>query len=209
MPLSFFYFDLGNVLLHFDHHRAARQMADVAGLDTEQVYELVFEGDLERRCELGELTAGELYEIFCEKTGTKPDFDELERAGSNIFELNMSILSVVGQLDAAGYRLGVLSNTSDSHWRFASDGRFGILNPALGMFDEHVLSYEVGAMKPDPQIFAAAADKAGVPVGEVFFTDDRPENVDGARNVGFDAVLYTTTPQLVRDLLARKVRFNG
>lgn len=205
MPPAFIYFDLGNVLLNFSHHRAAAQMAEVAGVDAEQVYKLVFEGDLERRSELGELNARELYDIFCQETGATPDFAELERAGSDIFELNQSMLPVIGHLDVASYRMGVLSNTSESHWNFVTAGRWGILNSA---FDVYALSYKIGAMKPDPAIYTAAAELAGVAPEEIFFTDDREENIAGARQAGYDAVQFTTPTALIRDLRERGVRFN-
>jgi putative hydrolase of the HAD superfamily len=62
---QFLYFDLGNVLLWFDHHLAARQMAAVAGVAEERVWRLVFEGELEQRYEAGEIGDREFYEIFC------------------------------------------------------------------------------------------------------------------------------------------------
>ena len=49
---------------------------------------------------------------------------------------------------------------------------------------------------------------AGVAPQDIFFTDDIPGHVEGARRAGFDAVQYTTTPQLVNDLHDRGVRFN-
>ncbi len=75
-------------------------------------------------------------------------------------------------------------------------------------FRSHILSFELGAMKPDPPIYQAAVEAAGIPAGEVFFTDDRPENVAGAKQVGIDAVLFTSPQQLIADLTHRGVRFN-
>ena len=46
---------------------------------------------------------------------------------------------------------------------------------------------------------------AGVAPEKIFFTDDTPGHVAGAQSVGFDAVLYTTTAQLVEDLRARGI----
>jgi hypothetical protein len=81
----FLYFDLGNVLLKFDHHRAARQMGEVAGVPEQQVWDLVFAGDLELRYEAGEVDDRQFFEIFCRETGTRPDYDALHLAGSEIF----------------------------------------------------------------------------------------------------------------------------
>lgn len=205
MP-SFFYFDMGNVLLNFSHERGARQMAELAGISPEAVWNLVFAGDdLEDRCERGDLDARGLYDIFCQQTKTQADFDLLERAGCDIFELNRQIIPVVAHLAAAGHRLGILSNTSASHWNFVTDGRYGLLP---GPFEQFVLSFEVRSMKPERKIYDIAIEKAGVPASEIFFCDDRPDNVAGALAAGLDAVQFHTARQLAEELHQRGVRTN-
>src|SRR5579863_1445860 len=113
MPPEFIYFDLGNVLLYFDHALGCRQMAAVAGLTEAQVREVVFDSGLELRYEAGELSSRQFYEEFCNRTGTRPDFDALAFAAGSIFAINASLMPVVAQLRAAGYRLGLLSNTCE------------------------------------------------------------------------------------------------
>jgi FMN phosphatase YigB (HAD superfamily) len=68
-----------------------------------------------------------------------------------------------------------------------------------------ILSYEVGSMKPDRAIYEAAIRRAGVAAHEVFFTDDRLENVEGALAAGIDAVQFVNADQLIADLQARGV----
>ena len=75
-------------------------------------------------------------------------------------------------------------------------------------FERAVLSYEVGVMKPDSAIFAAAADRAGVSAGDIFYADDLEANVVGARKSGFDAVQFTSVPALVDELWKRGLAFN-
>ncbi len=201
----FLYFDLGNVLLKFDHHLACRQMGEVSGAPAEKIWQLVFASDLEMRYEAGEIDDREFYEIFCKQTGTRPDFDALLFAGSAIFTPNTSIFPVVAALDAAGYRMGILSNTCPGHWSYCSQGRYGLIQLA---FDLYALSYELGACKPDAKIFEGAAKLAGLPPREIFFVDDIPGHVAAARKAGFDAVQYTSTPALVADLRQRGIAFN-
>ena len=133
-----------------------------------------------------------------------PDYHALRRAGSAFFELNVPIVPIVTQLAAARHRLGILSNTCESHWEYCHD-RFTILRD---LFDVCTLSYEVGALKPAAEIFHAAADAAEVAPSEIFFVDDRPEHVAGARDVGFDAVQFTTPARLATELRRRGVDFN-
>lgn len=205
MAPKFIYFDLGNVLLRFDRERQFRQMADVAGISPEKVREFFFDSGLYVAYETGDLTTQQVYDEFCSKAGVACDRAELERAANDIFWPNVPMIPVVGALWSAGYRLGILSNTCECHWRFVTDGRFGFLSR---YFEPAALSYEVGAMKPDPKIYAAAAEKAGVAPNEVFFTDDLQDNVEGALMAGFDAVLYAGTSGLVDQLRCRGIEFS-
>jgi len=201
---AFLYFDLGNVLLNFDHQRSSRQMAQVAGIAPERVWQVVFEGPLLVDFETGRIDARQFYELFCAETDTRPDFRALGEAASAIFDLNIAVLPILIQLEAAGKRLGVLSNTNPSHWNYCTR-HFGVVPDA---FDTVVLSYEVGVMKPDPTIFRVAAERAAVAPEAIFFVDDRQENVAGARACGFDAVLFTSARELASDLSVRGIRCN-
>jgi putative hydrolase of the HAD superfamily len=57
-------------------------------------------------------------------------------------------------------------------------------------FDEVLVSYEVGYTKPDPRIYELCLSRLGVPAPQALFVDDRPENVEGARRLGIETVLF-------------------
>lgn len=202
---KFIFFDLGNVLLFFDHRQAARQMAELTGCDAERIWNFVFKGGLNARLDAGEVTTEEFYDEFCCETGCRPDPKQLAEAASAIFQLNVPMNAVLAQLSAAGYRLGMLSNTCEMHWEYFASGRYRTIAEA---FETVVLSCRLKLMKPDAKIYFAAADAADVAPEDVFYVDDILPNVEGARAAGFDAVQYTTTPAFVTDLRRRGMRFN-
>jgi HAD superfamily hydrolase (TIGR01509 family) len=204
MSPKFLYFDLGKVLVDYDLNDMYRQMADVAGIATERVKEVLVDGGLQMRSERGEVTGRQFFDEFCARTGTRTDYHALEMAASDIFRLRPCILPIVAQLRQAGYRLGVLSNTCASHWEHCLR-RYCILREA---FEVYTLSYRVGHCKPEAAIFQTAAEQAGVEARSIFFTDDFPDHVRGARAAGFDAIPYTSTAELAAALRARGVRFN-
>jgi putative hydrolase of the HAD superfamily len=205
MPPRFLYFDFGEVLFRFSHPLAARQMAQVAGTDFHTVWNTVFAGDLELRFEAGDLTNDQFHEEFCRRTGTRPDRDALLEAGSAIFTPNLPMKAITAAVQAAGHRTGILSNTCDPHWQWCTGGRFGDF-PAG--FEITALSYQLGSVKPDPDIYLRAIELTGLAASEIFFVDDRPENVAGATAAGMDAVLYTTPAILAADLRRRGIGFN-
>lgn len=57
-------------------------------------------------------------------------------------------------------------------------------------FDAMVISWEVGAMKPEPEIYRIALERLGVGPEEALFVDDRAPNVAGAEAVGMRAMLF-------------------
>ncbi len=159
-------------------------------------------GSLNHKLDEGTLTAEEFYERLCAEFGRRPDYRKVCRAANDIFTPNEPALDLVEQLSAAGWRLGLLSNTSLLHWSYFTDGRYRTL-PHL--FECHTLSFRLKLMKPGLEIYRVAAETAGVRTDEVFYIDDIAANVEGARQAGFDAVLFTSVPQLMADLRERGI----
>lgn len=79
-------------------------------------------------------------------------------------------------------RVGCLSNTNALHWE-DFDRRWGLPNG----LDAQFLSFELGSVKPDREIFDRVADELAVPRNRIFFLDDNAINVDGAMAAGFRA----------------------
>jgi len=200
----FLYFDLGMVLVDFSVERMLRQMAEASGVSPEAVKEILFNDGLLNRFETGKVSSREFYELYCGRIGTRPDYETLCRAGSEIFSLNVPMLPIVAQLRQAGYRLGILSNTCECHWEYCFK-QYRIITEG---FHEHALSFRIGATKPDAAIFHAAAELAGCRPDEIFFVDDIPGHVEGAKSAGIDAVLYTSAAQVAEELRRRGLRFN-
>ncbi|GAA1481697.1 HAD-IA family hydrolase [Gordonia sinesedis] len=79
-----------------------------------------------------------------------------------------------------------------------------------GLVDSYALSYEVGAIKPDPRIFQAALDDLDVPAADALMVGDSEEADGGARDIGaaferVDDMPITDRP----DALLRAVRAHG
>jgi len=93
------------------------------------------------------------------------------------------------------YRTGLLSNVGKGglSLRF-SDAELQRL------FDEVVISADVGLMKPEAEIYELAAQRLGVLPAECVFIDDRQPYVDGARRAGMQAILYQNFDQLKANL---------
>ncbi len=202
MVPKFIYFDLGKVLLDFSFEQMCRQVGEAAGIEHEQVA-LALAGGMQADYETGKLDSRAFHDRFCRESGTRPGYEAFYRAFNEIFTPIVSMLPVVAQLYEAGYPLGILSNTCDGHWNHCIR-RYTVLRD---FFSVYSLSYEIGAMKPSAAIFCKAAELSGCRPEEVFYTDDIPGHIAGAKAAGFDAVVYESTPQLVEELRKREVEF--
>jgi 2-haloacid dehalogenase len=73
----------------------------------------------------------------------------------------------------------------------------------LGLFEDIIVSGEVGVAKPDPEIFEILRKRIGHDLGACIFIDDSAANIEAAGRAGLDTILFTDTGHLRRDLLVR------
>jgi len=100
-----------------------------------------------------------------------------------------------------GWDVTLLTNFHDETFRDALR-RYPFLSRPRGA----TVSAEIGVLKPDPAIYAHHANVFGLDPAATFFIDDSAANVAGAREAGWQAVLFTGPEQLREDLAARCVR---
>ena len=201
--IEFFYFDLGKVLLDFDHEIACRQLADILGTTPAIIRDDVFHSGEQWRYERGEITTLDLHRWLCNRYEVEAKLEDIVHAASSIFHPIDETIQIAEQLHAGGHRLGILSNTCDCHWEYCLDKPFPFL---VDLFPVHALSFRLGCMKPDPEIYKRAARLCDVSPENIFFVDDRKENVDGAACAGYDAVLYQSPSQLRQELTSRGIQ---
>ena len=153
---------------------------------------------LPKRYESGEVSSAEFFDATCRLLDMKVTYDQFAAVGGEIFSPEPLVPESLLASLRARHRMILLSNTNDMHFTIA-ERRY----PLLRHFDEYILSYKVGVMKPEPRIYRQAIAAAGCSAGECFFVDDLPENVEAARREGIDAALFTSLDQLRADLQAR------
>ncbi len=197
---DFVFLDMGNVLVSFDMPRAFRQMAEAGRCDAAAVRAAVVEGGLQESLERGRIDWSEFHAELARRTGCSADKAALAHAASDMFALNIEMLPVIAGLERTGCGIGILSNTCSPHWEHLLARGFAVLP---GNFREIVLSHEVRAIKPEPEIFATATRRAGVPPERIFFCDDVPAHVEAAQRAGWQAEVFTSAAALA-DALDRR-----
>lgn len=177
-------FDFGRVICDFDHGK----FVEFLKTHNAQVSSLA---DFYQKSQLLAYEAGQIStQQFINNVHSIIDAEvkesEVIDAWVNIFKPFPEMLSFMRILKTK-YRVFVLSNTNELHWRYIS-------NLLEGSSHAHDMlgSFQAGALKPDPKIFHSACERFKIQPAESVFIDDIAEYVDGARALGWHGIQHQT-----------------
>lgn len=196
-------FDLGNVLIDFDHRIAADKISKFAKKSAKEIFDLFFDSNITASFEEGKISPENFFRKVSSALNLNIAYEEFVPIWNEIFFLskkNKEVYNLASQLKDR-YKLALLSNINILHWEYVRD-RF----PIFDVFGNIVLSCEVGARKPDRLIYEKTLSLIGSFAGETFYTDDRSELVESAKSLGIKGAVFTDTKCLIKDLMAQGVR---
>jgi len=192
--------DLGNVILPFDYQTAVNKLELIEkGLEDKFLTYLKSNYELHRKNERGDITSGEFIRIMVRALDYKVSQEEFCNIYSKIFIVNEQLVSLLAELHKK-YTLILLSNTNKIH----RDYGWGDY-PFLKYFDKLILSYEVHAVKPEPEIYKAVEAYTQAPPEKHLFIDDIAEYAEAARKLGWDAIQYINFKKLEMELTKRNI----
>lgn len=91
-----------------------------------------------------------------------------------------------------GYQVYLLSNYGKTSFEAArKHGRLSF----LPLVDGGVISYEVKMVKPEPGIYQALLEKYNLKAEECVFLDDKAENIEAAKQLGFHGIVVESYEQ--------------
>lgn len=181
-PIDVVLFDLGGVLIEFGGIDAMRELA---GIDDEaELWRRWLECRWVRSFERGhcspiDFAHGVVDDWQLAITGN----EYLDSFNSWVRGPFAGAAELVAEV-ASAVTTGCLSNTNELHWEHQFQH-----NPMLASFSPSFLSYELGLVKPDAEIFEHVVAELGCDPSRVLFLDDNIINVDGARACGLNAHL--------------------
>ncbi len=188
--------DMGRVVLWFDNDVFIRKLAASSTVSEDNIKEAAhWNLDLLTDFDRGAISPGDFYKRVVRAVGSGIGEAEFYTIYNDIFRLNPPALDVLRKHKAAGKTLILLSNTDVR--------RFGFIRetyPEMLIFDDYVLSFELGMVKPEPAIYLEAARRAGCRPEECVFIDDMPENVQAAMKLGMAGVVYRPETDLAAEL---------
>lgn len=197
-PSDVLLFDLGGVLVDFRGFDDLAAMVPHAG-GVEAVRERWLASPAVRAFEAGKIEPAPFARSFVAEWGLALDPAEfLVRFAAWARDLYPRALELLGRLRGR-HRLACLSNANALHAELYRHA----LSP---FFEATFFSFELGLLKPDPEIFATVVDRLGVAPARIVLFDDAEPNVRAARAAGLRAELVRGVDELERriDWLARR-----
>ncbi len=194
IPIKLAAFDLGNVIVDVQEQIPARKLAALSGKSEQQVFDVLFSPDKKALFESGQMS----WEEHAANAIRELELPISEPKLRTIYhESLIPDETVIAMVAAVAEKVGITiaSNTSQPHWEWVQQSL-----SFASRFDPPILSHLVGAMKPDPAFYMPLIERSGYEPSEIFFTDDRPENIAGATALGIRAFHFTSASQLQADL---------
>ena len=193
--------DFGGVLVRTEDRQPRTQAAERLGMRTADLEELIFESDSARRASLGEIPEQAHYQATAQALGV--DRRKMAAIIKGFFagdRVDREFLDLLRSL-RPGRKVGLISNAWSGLRDFITRQRFE------DVFDDMIISAEVGVVKPDPRIYQLALERLGAKPEEAVFLDDFRRNVEAARSIGM-AAIHFTQPEQSLDELKELLRLN-
>ena len=194
-------FDLGGVIINWHDSWFIQEVSNDFQLQEEKLSE-------EFHKNLPDISTGRINEKeFWYNIGNKLESQKLMNQNVSLLDkifrkrvsLNNSIISLSRNLFQKGVDVGILSNTEHVTYSVVED------LVSLTHFKHKFLSYKIGHLKPDPEIYKYVIDNIPFPKEELFFIDNLKSNVESARSEGIDSVQYFDYDELVKECHLRKL----
>lgn len=146
--------------------------------------------DLRKELQYGKLSEDEFWKNFIELTNLDLDVEFLKKSVRKVLVIKPEMMNILNSLKS-NYKIALLSN-------FAKElSEYLIKKYNLNkIFDAMFWSFEKGIKKPSAESYTQVINKFNVKPSECIFIDDRERNIEGAKNVGMNAILYKNTDQM-------------
>ena len=188
-------FDVGKVLVEYDPDSYMEWLG--FDLKTRQaVNQAMFQNPLWEESDRGKLSTEELLEkfIFNDKE-YKEEITKAYQTVGNTIELFPYSVAWIKELKQRGYRVYILSNYAEVTYEQTKEKM-----EFLPYVDGAVFSFQCKWIKPEREIYEELCRKYSIEPRESVFLDDRLDNIEQARNLGFFGIQFESYEQAVKEL---------
>ncbi len=186
-------FDLGNVLIGFDHTIAVKKILKHTPKKSRDIYDLFFDSDLTQEFEKGKTGTLEFFQQVQAALELKISYGEFLPIWNEIFFSKPESENFVGSLNS-GIKLALLSNINQLHYEYIREE----FSSTIGLFepDKIIPSFRTGFIKPDKEIYDLALKALDVPRESVVYVDDRLDLIEAALSYGIKSIQFKSAKEL-------------
>jgi len=198
-------FDLGNVLIDFDHTIAAKKISMFADKTPQEIFNLFFDSGLTALFEEGKIAPLNFFSEVKKILNLELGYNQFLPIWNEIFfltEKNQAVYNLAKILKDH-YKIALLSNINILHFDYLKKN-FSVFD----VFHNIITSFESGIRKPDPLIYKKTLDLLEAAPQNTFYTDDRAEFIERACNLGIRGFVFSGVEQLKKDLLGNGININ-
>jgi HAD superfamily hydrolase (TIGR01509 family) len=186
-------FDLGNVLLDFDYRIVSRKMREFCPITEEELLKALNQSPLLHKYESGGLSSEQFFEEMKQACSFRGEFREFEAIFADIFRPVPEMIDLQKALEESGIPTFLFSNTNDIAIRHIRTAY-----PFVRNFTGEILSYEHGAIKPQPAIYGVVEKLSGFEGADLLYIDDRLENIEAGRERGWQTIHHHEPADTIR-----------
>ncbi len=191
-------FDYGGVLAAFISKESVAKMAEFAKVDYPSFNTSMWK--FRNELDSGEYNNTQYWTAVLDECNSpiekEAHIDTLVEMDLDGFSMmNKNMLSWAKELKLSGITTLIISNMATSTYEALM-----VKHEWMNYFDEVVISGIIHINKPDSRIFNLAVERAQVHAHEMLFIDDVAHNVEGAKKAGLQALHFTTTTNLAKDV---------
>ena len=145
----------------------------------------------------GEISTKEFFEYLKRYMDDNITLEEFKNKYVNNNKFFNDTIEIIKKLKNLGYKVYLLSNLKEIDYE-----KF-IKHFDVSIFDEMFLSFKLGMLKPNDDIYQYVINKLNTKPENIYFFDDNKENVDGAIRNGINAYQVTgeTVKKVVEEIL--------
>ncbi|MFH1202426.1 MAG: HAD family phosphatase [Candidatus Omnitrophota bacterium] len=197
-------FDLGNVVIDFDHWIATRRLLNFTHADLKEVYNFLFDSGLTQKFEAGKLTGYRFFSLLKRRLNLNISYRDFVPVWNEIFFVSPQNRKVhrFARFLKRNYRIALLSNINRLHFGYIRKK----FPQVLKIFSKAILSYKIGFIKPNPLIYKKALKIYKLRPQEVVYIDDRKELTDAAAKLSINSLHFKNAAKLKRDLFSLGIK---
>lgn len=190
-------FDIGNVIIPITNDKTVSYWATISRQDSSDIKrKMDFSDPVYVDFERGDIPAARFRNYLSRKLGYSFQQKEFDRGWNAMLDGLMPGIEDMLAALSSNYRLAALSNTNEIHEYFMIREYPSVFSH----FEKLFLSNRLKIRKPDRAVYQSVLDYYKIQPGELIFLDDKPENIQSAKELGIKTILVKSGTDIQKGL---------